>query len=276
MLLIANKLKMNTNLTKYKEDLKKLISQGEKLLTSMQFECYPVESEKAYKKAVGENYNAFKKELPIFKSKYQPWYSEALIIIKLLLPDRLANFISLYEKPKARKEIKYGNYVMEDYLQNLRVKLGTETKVDISAAIPQFEQQLFILKSVEKRFESSLFDIKQLVQADLFDSELDSAKELIKQKFIRAAGAIAGVVLEKHLHQVCKNHTLNLSKKNPTINDYNELLKNNNIIDTPQWRFIQHLGDLRNLCDHNKVKEPTVVEVSDLISGVEKITKTLF
>ena len=44
-----------------------------------------------------------------------------------------------------------------------------------------------------------MFDIRQLVQADLFDSELDAADELGKKKFTRAAGALAGVVLERHL-----------------------------------------------------------------------------
>jgi hypothetical protein len=54
------------------------------------------------------------------------------------------------------------------------------------------QQQLAILKAVKARFESSLFDIRQLVQSDLFDSELDAAKELAKHGFARAAGALAG------------------------------------------------------------------------------------
>jgi hypothetical protein len=212
----------------------------------------------------------------VFNSEYQLWYSEALSIIKVMLPDRLLNFVSLYEKPKNRKDVEYGNYVIEHYLQGLQVTRYSEVKVNKSAALPQFFQQLNILKSIEKRFESTLFDIKLLVQADLFDSELESAKALVKHKFFRAAGAMAGVVLEKHLHQVSENHNLKAGKKNATINDYNELLKNNSIIETAQWRFIQHLGDIRNLCDHNKEKEPTADNASDLIAGVEKITKTIF
>lgn len=265
-----------TNLDKFKEDLKNLISKGALLQVRMGFDLFPKDYEEYYKKSLGKKYTLFKKELPEFKSEYQIWYSEALVVIKLLLSDRLEDFIRLYEKPKNRKSIEYGNYVMEDYLQNLRVTSGYETKVDGKAAVEQFNQQVNILKSVERRFESSLFDIKQLVQADLFDSELDSAKELVKHKFARAAGAIAGVVLEKHLNQVCINHNLKIAKKNPTIGDLNEHLKNNNIVDIPQWRFIQHLGDLRNLCDHNKTKEPSINEVNDLIFGVEKISKTLF
>ncbi len=126
------------------------------------------------------------------------------------------------------------------------------------------------------RFESTLFDIRQLVQADLFDSELGAAGELAKNKFTRPAGALAGVVLERHLGQVCDNHAIKLSKKNPTISDLNDALKEANVIDVPQWRFIQHLADIRNLCDHNKKAEPTAAQVDDLVAGVTKITKTVF
>jgi len=132
------------------------------------------------------------------------------------------------------------------------------------------------VESCEQRFESSLFDIKQVVQADLFDSELDAARELNKNKFTRGAGAIAGVVLEAHLSQVCDNHQVKITKKSPTISNLNDALKDNNVIEVPDWRFIQFLGDIRNKCDHKKTDEPTKEDVDELITGVGKITKTLF
>ncbi len=87
---------------------------------------------------------------------------------------------------------------------------------------------------------------------------------------------MAGVVLEGHLTQVCSNHNITIKKINPTINDLNQLLKDNSIIETPTWRSIQHLGDLRNLCDHKKQTEPTKEEIEELIKGVDKLCKTLF
>jgi hypothetical protein len=115
-----------------------------------------------------------------------------------------------------------------------------------------------------------------LVQADLLDSEIDAARELLKHRFVRAAGAVAGVVLEKHLSTVCAAHSVLLSKKHPTIADLNEALKAAGVIATPEWRFNQHLADIRNLCDHNKAHDPTQDQVTDLIDGVAKVTKTLF
>ena len=87
---------------------------------------------------------------------------------------------------------------------------------------------------------------------------------------------MVGVVLEKHLEQVAKNHNLSLRKKHPTISIWNDFLKEKDVYPVPTWRGIQRLGDLRNLCDHNKDKDPTKDELEELISGVEKATKTLF
>jgi hypothetical protein len=270
---------MPSNLERFKKDLKDLIDRGDNLQNAIQYESHPEEFREQLetlvedKKKVGD----FIKALPSFRTKYQTWYSEALAIVKLILPDRLVDFIRLYEKPKGRKLVEYGNYVIEDYLQNLAVTFPDGSKkVGPYAAIPQFEQQLNILKAVERRFESSLFDIKQLTQADLFDSELEAARELNKRGFTRGAGAIAGVVLEKHLAQVCDSHAVVVTRKDPSISDLNDLLKSGGVIDIPQWRSNQHLADLRNLCDHNKKVEPTKEQVEDLIAGVEKVTKTLF
>ena len=144
------------------------------------------------------------------------------------------------------------------------------------AAIPRFYQQLNIVKSMGERFRSSLFDIRQLAQADLFDSEIDAAKELIKNKFFRAAGVVAGVVLERHLKEVCGAHAVTIRKRAPQMSDLNDALKGANVIDIPQWRSIQHLGDIRNLCAHDGESEPTADQVGDLLAGVSKVTKTIF
>jgi hypothetical protein len=75
---------------------------------------------------------------------------------------------------------------------------------------------------------------------------------------------------------VCVSHGVKVTKKSPTIADLNDALKGAGVIDVSQWRFIQHLADIRNLCDHSKASEPTVEQVGDLIAGVMKIVKSLF
>ena len=267
---------MSTNLDRFKDDLKKLIHTGHRLQLAMKHECFPEKIEDFLKKELGEKTDEFIKELPRFSEKYQRWYSEAIALLRQLLPDRVPDFIRHYEKPKGRKDITNENYRIEDYLQGLNLTRGMEKIVGPDAAIPHIQQQLAIVEAAQARFDSSLFDIRQLVQADLLDSELVAAEELAKHKFLRAAGAVAGVVLERHLAQVCKDHQLTILKKNPTISDFNESLKAAEVIDVPQWRFIQHLADIRNLCDHGRKPDPTPEQVSDLLAGVKKITKTVY
>jgi hypothetical protein len=277
-LLAYYKATMISNLERYKADVDLLLRKGVRLHDAMQAECLPAEFRRFVEKEHGKNAKKFIDELPSFGDSYQPWYSEAKALVRQLLPDRLADFVSLYEKPKPRKGLDYESYRIEDYLIGLR---GGEVSpfvkaVGPDAAIPRFRQQIAILKSAKARFESSLFDIRQLVQADIFGSELDAAEELARNKFTRAAGALAGVVLERHLAQVSENHNIKMTKKAPGISDINDALKNETVIDVPQWRFIQHLGDIRNLCDHSKKSEPTTEQVDDLIVGVSKVTKTIF
>ncbi len=270
---VRRDMRVSSNIAKYEIEIDGLIEVGGSLHNSMQHEVRHEEFVKAVKKQIGDAAAAdFIKKLPKFSREYQSWYSEAKALVRQIIPDRLNDFVKHYERPENRKVLSWSNYTIEDYLQNI-VRPGSVT---LEAALPRMEQQLSILASAKRRFKSSLFDIKQLVAADIYDSEIHAAQALLKNKFFRAAGAVAGVVLEKHLAQVCENHSIKISKKNPTISDLNDLLKAADVIDVPRWRATQHLGDIRNLCDHNKDKEPTADQVGDLVMGVAKILKTLF
>ena len=264
------------NLEKYKEDLNQLIETGGQLLNAIQYECSKEEFKKVVKKTLGAKATDFLSNLPAFSDGYQAWYSEAKVLVRQLLPDRFDDFCDYYEKPKGRKDLDHENYRISDYLLNLSATRRGETIVGPDSAIPKFHQQLEIVKAVKKRFESSLFDIRQIVQANLFDSELEAAKALVKNGFFRSGGALAGVVMEKHLVQVCENHGIKFRKKKLTIADFNEALKAAEVIDIPRWRLNQHLADIRNRCDHHREAEPTSEQVTDLVDGVMKLTKTVF
>jgi len=273
---------MASNLDRYKDDLEKLVQRGKALSLDLAIRVQEEYGEKLGGEKLGKEFEELKKEIRAgdFQKDYQRWYTESCALIRQMIPDRLPEFESLYKGESRRKGITLETYTIQDWLMGRRAGTNqfTQEKIfpDFGAILMRFQMQLQILQSVESRFESTLFDIKQLVLADLFDSELDTARELQKSGFFRPAGVVAGVVLEAHLSQACTNHGIPMRKKNPAIADYNDLLKSNNVIDVPQWRFIQRLGDLRNLCGHKKEREPTKEDVSELIEGVERITKTLY
>lgn len=259
---------VSSKIEKMKDELKALIVQGNRLYYSM------IAETKGLPDDVKKNLDELKIKLPNFSSEYDTWYSEALAVIHQVLPSREADFIKQYKDEK-RKDIDYLTYGIADYLLGLVTRLGGKVVADGSAAIKKMEVQMSILQAAEKTFESSLFDLQEVLQADIFDSELEAAKELAKKGFVRGAGAIAGVLLEKHLGHVCDTHGKKSRKKHPTIADFNDTLKNEAIIDTAKWRFIQHLADIRNLCDHHKDREPTKEDALELIEGVAKVIKTV-
>ena len=209
---------------------------------------------------------------------YQSWYTRALPVVRQILPERYQEFQEQYKLDK-RKQIDFSTYTISDYLLGLRVTRGylkEEVVNPLSAFIMKFQHQIVILQSALGRIDSILVDIKGVLEARLFDNQLETATELMQKGHLRASGALAGVTLESHLSTICSNHDLTLKKKEPTISDFNEALKSNDVLDVANWRFVQRLGDIRNLCVHAKDREPTSEEVDELITGVKKFIKTSF
>lgn len=270
---------MSAKGTKFEERLDHLIAKGHALLDAIRFECYPDISKKLFIDKLGQDEaDEYVKQLPQFRLEYQAWYSEALVVIKQLLPDRLDDFKSYYEYPGVRKEVSFQNYMIRDCLQGLRIThpASGKVRVDAKAAVPEFRQQLSLVIAAREALQSTLIDLTSILQADLFDSEIDSARALAKSGFLRAAGAICGVIIEKHLKQICNAHMIVIKKKHLTIFDFNQALKDNGVIDTSQWRYVQHLSDIRNVCDHDRGRDPDKEQIDDLLSGTEKVLKTIF
>lgn len=263
---------MESNLDKYRKEIQELCVNGFILRCGLRNEM-GIPFTEAEVKGISDNMLQTIKKAT-FSDRYQKWYNASLATIKQLLPDRVVDFVSAYHQ-EVKKDKNLTNYGIEDYI--LGITLTSFSKESNYGYIrSKFDLQYQIVCSLRDRLDSSLFEIRQLVEADLFDSEIDSAAMLVKSGFLRGAGAICGVVLEKHLKTVASSHTIKMTKKNPTINDLNELLKANNVIDVAQWRHLQYLGDLRNLCDHDKTQEPTNDNLDDLVSGVRKVLKTIY
>lgn len=240
--------------TDLKSEIQKLIDYGQKLYSALESKD-----------------NSKCKDLGFFILNYEEWYTKALVLIKQLIPDRTQDFILLYSNPK-RKETEIGTYCISDALrtiQHIRKIYGPWT-----AALSVL-RQVRMLQACLDKFDSKIYSIQVILQADIFDSEIESAKHLLKMGFLRAAGAICGVVLEKHFSGVCHTREIVIKKKNPAISDFNDALKDN-VYDTVEWRRVQRLGDIRNLCDHSKEREPSKDEVEELISGTEQVIKTIF
>lgn len=262
---------------KLKEELAALYKEGAEIyMAERRRKKEPAEKENKKKADPGKTEN----KDPDLHFSYQAWYSKTLPVVRQLLPERYREFQDQYKLEKRKdSEIDFLTYTISDYLVGLSVTRGyykEEVVNPFSAFSSKFQHQLTILASANDRIDSLLADIQGVLQSELFRHELDAADDLLSKKHLRAAGALAGVSLELHLGRVIANHNVPLSKKAPTISDFNQALKTAGIIDVPTWRHIQRLGDIRNLCVHAKERNPTSDEVTDLLSGTRKMLSTVF
>ena len=162
---------MSEKTKKFDEQLSDLISRGNLLQQAIRFECDPDKFGEVTVKKLGKKRAAeFLEKLPDFRSEYQSWYSEALVLIKQVLPDRHIDFSSYYEYPRVRKDITVTNYMIRDYLQGFEVVRHSTVIVSASTAIPAFVQQLHIVKAAKETLDSALINLTSILQADLFDS----------------------------------------------------------------------------------------------------------
>ena len=275
------------NLQRCKAELRTLVQRGKSLEVAIVHECSLEEVEDIGVEEILERAERMglcdgdeQAHIPSFVKEYPQWYSAALPVVRQLLPDRLDDFRAYYREPYSKDHSEYENYRIFNYLAGYRTAMNSfGNLIDMSkdtVVLRLFRQQLAIVKATSGGLASSLRDIKQLVQADLFDSELESAKELMNKGFYQAAGVVAGVVMEKHLAQVCKSHTLELQKQHPAINDFNRTLVANNVVNVSESESIRKLGSIRNECaHHNEGKEVTKERVAYLIEEVKKLVKTI-
>jgi hypothetical protein len=212
-------------------------------------------------------------KLGSFAPLYEAWYTKALFAVGQICPQRLPEFREAYRHEK-RKTVTYDTYAVSDFLIGLTVTLGgNPTFNKTNAFATKLVRQVGIVHAAEELAVSVLFDIRGMLRAELLDSDLTAAKELLRAKQFRSSGMICGVILETHLRSCCDAHGVKIPKKDPSIGDLNDLLRASALYDAPVWRLIQRLADIRNLCGHRKERDPHPDEVEDLIAGTEKVIK---
>ncbi|WP_157757313.1 DUF4145 domain-containing protein, partial [Micrococcus luteus] len=77
----------------------------------------------------------------------------------------------------------------------------------------KFKRLKSIFIAIKDDFESGyLTSYKSIIQAELFDSELEQAKSLLEAGYFTAAAVIAGTVLETSLRELCERNSLPIGK----------------------------------------------------------------
>jgi len=198
-----------------------------------------------------------------FLQDYQHWYAGCLALVEVNMPAREAELTQLHERTNFSGAQRTGimNYLRSDYI-------SFDSQVAISRCIQQIQ---VIVNSMPAYLEGRLHDIELAVAQTYIGDQLLEAEALLKAGYVRAAGAVAGVLLERHLKMLCDHHGPPVKyPKTAGISKLNDLLKDAGVYDVAPWRKVQWMGDVRNSCDHANKAEPKKSDVADLISEVRK------
>ncbi len=222
-----------------------------------------------------ESYKKASEKIKHPRGHYHSWYAKAYKVVRIFAPERLEEFERFYTGDKTIKKIEDLNAITAGITHYLQGWIVTKDDGEVNFK-NTFEsglrEQFNIINAILKNLDDDLFNLESGIHYEIYQSEMDIARDLRKKKFYRAAGSIAGVVIEVHLKKVVNNRGVPLADKaDPGMSAYNDALKKHKIYKTPTFSLIQLCGQIRNKCVHPKEEEPTAGEISSIISAAERI-----
>ncbi|GAA5510560.1 hypothetical protein Rcae01_06069 [Novipirellula caenicola] len=120
-------------------------------------------------------------------------------------------------------------------------------------------------QSAKSDFEGGyLFDVRNLVHAEVFSDELDLGAHYLKNNGKTAAAVVAGVVLETALRKLVTDNALSGSM----LNGMNQSLRDANVYSQIVWRQIQAWADIRNAAAHGSPDDFEDKDVTRMIDGI--------
>lgn len=109
-----------------------------------------------------------------------------------------------------------------------------------------------ILKSAKEAYKNGyLFDLRKLVEAEIFDDLLEQAEQLLKDGYFIPAAVLAGCVLEDGLRKLCDKEGITLPDQ-PKLNWMNDELAKKNVYNALTKKNVTTLSALRNDAAHGK------------------------
>lgn len=134
--------------------------------------------------------------------------------------------------------------------------------------VAKFKRVRSVFLAAKEDFEGGyLLSMRALVQAEVFSTELDQARELLTAGYAAAAAVITGVVLETNLRELCTRHSLMAGKLERMNADlvkagaYNVLVQ----------KKITAIAAIRNSAAHGNTSEFKPSDVAAMLADVERL-----
>jgi len=131
----------------------------------------------------------------------------------------------------------------------------------------QLKRMKAVFLAAKEDFQGGyLNSLRNLVQAEVFGSELDQARELLSTGYIPAAAVIAGVVLETTIRNLCTDHGLEHGK----LDKMNADLAKASVYNSIQQKRITAMAGIRNAAAHGETDKFSAGDVKGMIDDVER------
>lgn len=127
-----------------------------------------------------------------------------------------------------------------------------------------------ILRAALEDFEHGhLFEVRQLLEAEVFADLLEQAAELHRAGYIGPAAVVAGCVLEDGLRRLCQRAGLPLQPK-PKLDQMNADLAKAGVYSKLVQKRLTAIADLRNNAAHGNWAEFDRDDVGEMIDWISK------
>lgn len=124
-----------------------------------------------------------------------------------------------------------------------------------------------IFRAAKEDYEGGyLATVRSLIQAEVFDSVLEQASELLDSGYHIAAAVIAGVALETALRELCDRSAI----AHGSMSRMNDDLAKAGVYNRNQQKRIIALAGIRNSAAHGKGDEFSTGDVKSMIQEVEQ------
>lgn len=151
-----------------------------------------------------------------------------------------------------------------NYLQEF---IDAERTQVLDFGLARFERMTAVFNGAKEDFEGGyLNSLRNLVQADVFTSELEQAGELLTAGYTSAAAVIAGVVLETTIRNLCTDRGI----AHGPLDRMNADLTKANTYNSIQQKRITAMAGIRNSAAHGKTDEFSPGDVKGMIDDVER------
>ena len=152
--------------------------------------------------------------------------------------------------------------------EHYRAFVEAETYASWSGNLKNFLRTRAVFGAAREDFEGGyLASVRSLVQAEVFDTELEQAKELLVAGYYPAAAVVAGVVLETTLRQLAATRGLPIGKLDRMNADLAKAGEYNSLVQ----KRVTSLAAIRNSAAHGDHSAFTKVDVESMIEEVGRL-----